>query len=188
MSDLNLRYTKEIDYIFNGATAGYVNRGIITEIGNYENVRFAGHLTIEQTVTCSDHGGEDWDTLKKLLNEEVLGYLNSEILIRQEWFSFCIHTYMMSRPELIVSYMGGRVKAYIMRRGSYCWIYAGYWPNVKPTFDEMLETEILNRRKKLCDLMRKNHPDFLNELFKLGDLNLKLHSWDKEFVKDIESI
>lgn len=161
MSDLNLRYLKEYSHLLEGATAGYVNRGVITEIGRssfWNEGRFDGYMTIEHVVTCSDHGGEKWDEFKQLLNKELLSYLRSECLIQQEDYSFCLHDELMSEPKLVLSWMGGRAKIYLMRRGTYCWVLCGYWPEVKASFNDLINAEAFKSRNQLVDAMEKGKP------------------------------
>lgn len=161
MSDLNLEYLKEHANLLEGAAAGYVNRGVITELGwnDWNQGRFWGYMTVEHVITCSDHGGDKWDEFKKLLNGELLGYLRSELLIRQEDRTFCLHNDQMSAPELVLNWMGGKAKIYLMRRGSYCWVLAGYWPEVKASFDDMLEAAELEKRKNIVDMLEKGRAD-----------------------------
>ena len=160
MSSLNLAYLNEFSHLLEGADAGYVNRGVITEIGwNDRNQgRFWGYMTVEHVITCSDHGGDKWDEFKQLLNNELLGYLRSEILINQEDNSYCIHQNDMKAPELVLNWMGGKAKIYIMRRGTYCWVLAGYWPNVKVSFDDILESAEIEKRKGIVDMLEKGNP------------------------------
>ena len=161
MSNLNLAYLNEFSHLLEGADAGYVNRGVITELGwnDWNQGRFWGYMTVEHVITCSDHGGEKWDEFKQLLNSELLGYLRSELLINQEDSSYFLHQYDMKKPELALNWMGGKAKIYIMRRGSYCWVLAGYWSDVKSSFDALLESAELEKRKGIVDMLEKGRTD-----------------------------
>lgn len=157
MSNLNLAYLNEFSHLLEGADAGYVNRGVINEIGWHDRSqgRFWGYMTVEHVITCSDHGGEKWDEFKQLLNSELLDYLRSEMLVSQEDNTYCLHQYDMKNPELVLNWMGGKAKIYIMRRGTYCWVLAGYWPDVKTSFDDLLESAEIKKRKGIVDMLEE---------------------------------